>query len=230
MTVGAGRPSASLFAGREASVYESLSERAYHALRDRLVVLDIPAGAAINEASLGEELGIGRTPIREALKQLERDRLVQTFPRRGTFATRVDITDLVDVAEMRRVLEPLAAARAARRAAPVVRTELQQLAEQLERVDLAPIEGRELMRVDMRVHRAIYRACGNPHLEETLIRLDNLATRIWCLVLDRLPDMAQHIREHLPLLRAIVDGEADTAGRLAEEHVEHFEEAIREVL
>lgn len=230
MGVNTGRPSTSLVADGDASVYASLSERAYHELRDRLVLLDIPAGAAINEHQIGEELGIGRTPVREALKQLERDRLVQTFPRRGTFATRVDITDLVDVAEMRRALEPLAAARAARLAAPAVRTELRQLAEQLEGLDLAPMEGRELMRVDMGVHRAIYRACGNPHLEETLIRLDNLATRIWCLVLDRLPDMAEHIREHAPLLRAVVDGQSDTAGRLAEEHVENFEAAIRQVL
>lgn len=217
-------------AGEAAPVYDSLSDRAYHELRDRLVLLDIPAGAAINEARLGQELGIGRTPIREALKQLERDRLVRSFPRRGTFATRVDITDLVDVAEMRHVLEPLAASRAARLASPAVRTDLRERAVWVEAVDLAALEPRELMQSDMELHRAIYRATGNPHLEETLVRLDNLATRIWCLVLDRLPDMAQHIREHAPLLHAIADGDGETAARLAGEHVEHVESAIRKVL
>lgn len=212
------------------ATYGSLSDRAYHELRDRLVLLDIPAGAAINEGRLGEELGIGRTPIREALKQLERDHLVQSFPRRGTFATRVDITDLVDVAEMRRVLEPLAASRAARLAGPAVRADLLGRAARLEAADLAALQPRELMRADLDLHRAIYRASGNPHLEETLVRLDNLATRIWCLVMDRLPDMAQHISEHAPLLHAIADGDEENAARLAREHVEHFEGAIRQVL
>lgn len=216
--------------GDAGPTYDSLSERAYHELRDRLVLLDIPAGSAINEGRLGEEMGIGRTPIREALKQLERDRLVRSFPRRGTFATRVDITDLVDVAEMRHLLEPLAASRAARLASPAVRDDLRERAVSMEAVDLATLEPRELMQTDMDLHRAIYRASGNPHLEETLVRLDNLATRIWCLVLDRLPGMDQHIREHAPLLHAIADGDGETAAELAREHVEHFEAAIRKVL
>lgn len=216
--------------GAALPTYDSLSERAYHELRDRLVLLDIPAGAAINEARLGEELGIGRTPIREALKQLERDRLVQSFPRRGTFATRVDITDLVDVAEMRRVLEPLAASRAARLAGPSARADLRERAQRLEATDLTELGSLELMRADMDLHRALYQASGNPHLTETLVRLDNLATRIWCLVLDRLPNMAEHIREHAPLLHAVADGEADSAAELARQHVEHFEGEIRKVL
>ena len=49
---------------------------------------------------------------------------------------------------------------------------------------------------DMAIHKLIYRATGNPHLEDVLIRYDNLATRIWCLVIDRLPDLAEHVREH----------------------------------
>ncbi|MCZ9337271.1 FCD domain-containing protein, partial [Streptomyces sp. TRM76130] len=62
--------------------------------------------------------------------------------------------------------------------------------------------GTELIRLDMAVHRAIYAATRNPYLEDTLIRYDNLATRIWCLFLDRLPSLAGHVHEHGPLLRA----------------------------
>ena len=83
---------------------------------------------------------------------------------------------------------------------------------------------------DMAIHRLIYRATGNPHLEDVLVRYDNLATRIWCLVIDKLPDLAEHIREHAILLEAIADGEADTAARLALDHVTGFERAIRNVL
>jgi DNA-binding GntR family transcriptional regulator len=86
------------------------------------------------------------------------------------------------------------------------------------------------MRWDLAVHRAIYRAAGNPHLEDVLIRYDNLATRIHCLFLDRLPSVDVHVREHVELLRAIAAGDADRADDLARQHVLGFEQAIRAVI
>jgi DNA-binding GntR family transcriptional regulator len=210
--------------------YASLSERAYHALRDRLVMLDIAPGEPINEGRLASELGIGRTPIREGLKKLELDHLVVTYPRRGTFATQVDITDLATVSEVRQVLEPLAARRAALLARPHVRARLAVKAEQIASMGAEPADKRALLAYDLDVHRLIYQATDNPHLEETLVRLDNLATRIWCLVLDRLPSIAGHIREHVGLLEAIVDRDEDRAAGLAAAHVAHFEASVRAVL
>jgi DNA-binding GntR family transcriptional regulator len=213
-----------------ALVYGSLAEQAYHVLRDRLVMLDIAPGAPINEAALAADLGIGRTPIRESLKKLELDHLVVSYPRRGTFATQVDIKDLATISEMRQVLEPLAARRAATVARADVRAELAAKARQIASMGDEPQDKRPLMEYDLDVHRLIYRAAENPHLEETLVRLDNLATRIWCLVLERLPSVSEHIREHVALLEAIVDRDADRAAALAEAHVGHFEEAVRAVL
>ena len=86
------------------------------------------------------------------------------------------------------------------------------------------------MRWDLRVHRAIYRASGNPHLEDILVRYDNLATRIFCLFLDRLPTVARHVGEHTDLLRAIAGGDADAAAKIALDHVTGFEEAVRAVV
>ena len=96
--------------------------------------------------------------------------------------------------------------------------------------DPSPAESRELMRYDLTVHRLIYRAAANPHLEDTLIRYDNLATRIWCLVLDKVPSVSGHISEHVELLKAVAEGDADRAGELALHHVTSFEETIRKVL
>ncbi|MEO5743395.1 MAG: GntR family transcriptional regulator [Terracoccus sp.] len=210
--------------------YASMAERAYHLMRDRLIMLDIAPGAPINEQSLALELGIGRTPIRESLKKLELDHLVVSYPRRGTFATQVDITDLAEVSEMRAVLEPLAARRAAMIARPESREALRAKAAQIARMDARREGNRALMAYDIDVHRLIYSAAGNEHLEETLVRLDNLATRIWCLVLDRLPAIGEHISEHVDLLRAIADGGADHAADLALAHATHFEASIRSVL
>ena len=77
----------------------SLADKAYVAIRDRLIMLDIRPGEPIDDGELAGELGVGRTPVREALKRLEGDRLVVSFPRRGTFATGMDIADLAHISD-----------------------------------------------------------------------------------------------------------------------------------
>ena len=193
-------------------------------------MLDIRPGEPLNDDALAHELGAGRTPVREALKQLELDRLVVVYPRRGTFATTVDITDLAYISEIRAELEPLAAARAAKTAGTATRERLAELAREVSDLEVGVTDRRELIQRDVEVHRAIYRASGNPHLEDILVREDNLATRIWCLFIDRLPGLAGHVGEHRRLLEAIVEGEADEAARLALEHVNGFDAAIRAVV
>lgn len=208
----------------------SLSERAYAVIRDRLVMLDIRPGEPINDVKLAAELQMGRTPVREALKRLELDHLVQSFPRRGTFATTIDVTELGSISEIRQQLEPFAAARAARTASTAAREELRELADELRALPEAGGTLPDLLRTDIAVHQAIYRAAGNPHLEDVLVRYDNLATRIWCLVLDRLPDLSAHVAEHIALLEAVAAGDEDLAATLSRDHVDHFESEIRRVL
>jgi DNA-binding GntR family transcriptional regulator len=208
---------------------ETNADRAYEIVRERLVMLDIRPGEPINDERLAAELGFGRTPVREALKRLERDRLVIAYPRRGTFATAVDMTDLADISEIRKQLEPMAAARAARTASSESRARLTSLADGVAGIDDAD-DPREVLRHDVHVHREIYRASGNPHLETILVGLDAHATRIWCLFLDRLPDVASHIREHIGLLQAIVVGDEESAAALTLAHVTGFEKAIRALL
>ena len=170
------------------------ADRAYEMIREQLIMLDIRPGEPINDDRLAGELGFGRTPVREALKRLERERLVIAYPRRGTFATAVDMTDLADISEIRKQLEPSAAARAARTATTEARARLSALAVEIGEID-PDADPREVLRKDVHVHREIYRASGNPPLEDILVSLDAHATRIWCLFLDRLPDVAQHVRE-----------------------------------
>jgi DNA-binding GntR family transcriptional regulator len=212
------------------SAATSLADRAYVAIRDRLIMLDIRPGDPIDDDELSRALGVGRTPVREALKRLEGDRLVVSYPRRGTFATGMDISDLAHISEIRAQLEPLAARRAAERAVRGGQAELEELAAHIEQLQVTQVDRTELMRWDLAVHRSIYRAAANPHLEDVLIRYDNLATRIFCLFLDRLPTVDEHVREHVELLRAIAAGDADRADELAREHVLGFEETIRAVI
>ncbi len=208
---------------------ELLADRAYADLRDRIVTLRISPGAPIDEDLLGEELGIGRTPVREALKRLSLESLVTVFPRRGTFASEINITDLAHISDVRTQLEGLAAYRAAERISDAQREELAGLLQELAR-SKGSDDLEALMALDARVHRFIYRAAGNPYLADSLGRYFNLSLRIWHLVIDRLPDLFARVHEHDGLLRAIDAGEARRARDILAEHIATFEREIRSVL
>jgi DNA-binding GntR family transcriptional regulator len=208
---------------------ELLADRAYNDLRDRIVTLRIAPGAPIDEDALGAELGIGRTPVREAIKRLALENLVTIFPRRGTFASEINITDLADISDVRIQLEGHAARRAAERLTPALREELEGLLAELHS-SRGSDDIEALMMLDTRVHRFVHRCAGNPYLEESLGRYFNLSLRIWYLVLERLPHLLTRVHEHDDLLRAIADGHAEQACRIVAEHIETFEREIRAVL
>lgn len=207
----------------------SLADAALRILTEKLILLDIAPGQALSEQELGAELGIGRTPLREAIKRLEADGLVVTYPRRGTFASAVDLTALVEVAEVRRELEPLAARLAAQRRTAEDAAALQAIRDEL--TTLSPASSaRDLMDADMRTHRAVHRAAGNAHLARTLEQYGNLATRVWSVTANRLRDAHHHIAECVPLLDAVIDGDAPTAERLMLEHIDEFDLQIRHAM
>ena len=101
---------------KPADIDQSLSERAYTDLEELIVTLKLPPGAAVSEAALAQQLGIGRTPIREALQRLAREHLVRILPRRGIIVSAIDIQAQMRLLELRREVERLIARCAARRA------------------------------------------------------------------------------------------------------------------
>ncbi len=208
---------------------ELLADRAYAELRDRIVTLRIPPGAPIDEDGVGGELGMGRTPVREAIKRLAHENLVTVFPRRGTFASDINITDLAAISDVRVQLEGHAAYRAAQRVTPELAAQARALLDEL-RASKESGDPATLMALDARVHRFVYAAAGNPYLEQTLSRYFNLSLRIWYLVLERLPHLLARMREHEEVLEAIIAGDAERARTVMAEHVEEFEREIRAVL
>jgi len=212
----------------EAVATRSQSEEAYTRILDRIVSLEMPPGSVVNEARLREELGIGRTPIREALQRLARENFVRSIPHRGTFVTDVNITDLARITEVRVVLEAHAARLAAEKLTTADREVIDELLQLLGR---GQVTGqRDLMHLDQRIHRAIYRAARNPFLEATLERYFNLSLRLWYLVLDREVRLREAVDEHAELLRAIRAGDGALAEAIMRKHVIGFEHEIRKVL
>src|SRR5918912_773152 len=205
----------------------SLSDRAYFSIRDMIVALELAPGAIVNERELMERLGLGRTPVREALRQLAQEKLVEVYPRRGIFVIGVNVRDLASLSEVRAQLEPYAARLAAERATPEERAELDALVRELDRKGL---DERKLIDLDQRLHRHVYSCAHNPFLESTLDELYVLTLRIWFLALDRVARLDDAVAEHRELLRAIREGDRDLAERVMRRHVRGFESAIRKVL
>ncbi len=211
----------------EAVATRSQSEEAYTRILDRIVSLEMPPGSVVNEARLREELGIGRTPIREALQRLARENFVRSIPHRGTFVTDVNITDLARITEVRVVLEAHAARLATEKLTSGDRESIEELLVQLQR---QVTDQRDLMHLDQRIHRLVYRCSHNSFLEATLDRYFNLSLRLWYLVLDREVRLREAVDEHVELLKAVLAGDGDNAEEIMRRHVIGFEREIRKVL
>jgi DNA-binding GntR family transcriptional regulator len=204
-----------------------IADRAYVAMRDLIVTLRLPPGTALREDALMRDLGLGRTPLREAVKRLALEGLVEVRPRSGTFVTDVEASDIVHIAEVRAELE----AQAARLAAKRIDDDLRAAAAQLD-TELQAIEGTTgidaYMRLDERVHRFVWEAAGNPYLVDALERLWALSLRIWHLVLERVAALPAAVHEQRALLDALVQGDARRAGARMRKHVQAFEAEILE--
>ena len=205
----------------------SLAEKAYHAIRELIVSLELAPGSVIDERELIERLEIGRTPVREALRRLAQERLVEVYPRRGMFVSGVDVREHARLSEVRAVLEPEAARLAATRATDDDRAAIASL---LDELGAGGSDDRELMALDERIHRTIYRAAHNDLLEATLEQYYVLALRIWVMALDRQHELEHAVQEHRTLLEAIRDGDAECAASAMSSHVQNFEQAMRRVL
>jgi DNA-binding GntR family transcriptional regulator len=206
----------------------SLADRAYYSIRDMIVSLELPPGAVVHEAKLMEQLGVGRTPIREAVRMLARAKLVEVYPRRGVFVTSVNIRDLASLSEVREVLEGHAARLAAERATEDDQRELAALIDECR--SKSGLHRRGLIDLDRRIHRHVYRCTHNGFLEATLDEYYVLALRIWFLALDRVERLDEAVREHRELLEAIRDRDGERAENAMRRHVQGFEQAIRRVL
>src|ERR687897_3676091 len=129
----------------DATATRLVAERAYTELRDRIVTLHLPPGTVLREDALMGELGIGRTPLREAVKRLALENLVDVQPRRGTFVSAVEAADIQNITEVRAELEGYAAELAALRLDPDTRAAAEALRKEVE--ELGPQEQQRLMGV-----------------------------------------------------------------------------------
>jgi DNA-binding GntR family transcriptional regulator len=211
--------------GKENQV-QSLSQQAYEAIRRKIVSLVLPPGSIINESDLQAELGLGRTPIREALQRLALEKLVQIIPRRGIFVTDISITDLQRLFEMRMVLETLAARLAANRGTLEHWSQMEAILANISQKG-ASYDNETLIAVDELWHKLLYDATDNEFLYDTLTNLYALSLRLWYYFLDKIGDMHWAVMEHEEILRALQDRDPERASALLGQHIRAFQDVIQ---
>jgi DNA-binding GntR family transcriptional regulator len=208
-----------------------LSDKAYHLIKHQIVTLELPPSSLIDEQRLTQELGIGRTPVREALRQLAAEKLVTVVPRRGTFVADISITDLHELWEVRWNLEGLAARLAAQRIGGQQLEQMKALFDDFDQV-VNESGGEAFLDIDDRFHHLLYQAANNKFLEDVLDRLYTLSARLWFMSLERLSHQVvkEAIREHTEVVVALEKGDAEEAERVIQRHIATFQEKMRAAL
>jgi DNA-binding GntR family transcriptional regulator len=194
------------------------SDSAYEALKQRIIQLELSPGSPIEETQLMESLGVGRTPLREALQRLSQEDLIKSIPRRGYFVANVNVTDPLHVFEVRKQLEGFSARLAAERATAAHMAEfdsfLEEIAQNADTGDFAwNIES------DHNFHQLVAKASGNPFLQQTLDRLFNLTIRLLYTYNLRVTVVNEELAVYRSIVDAIHDRNPETAESAMRNHL-----------
>ena len=187
---------------------ETLTDRAYTGIEELIVTLQLEPGSAVSEQMLAERLRIGRTPIREALQRLARERLVTILPRRGVVVSAIDVAAQLRLLEVRRELERLVARGAARRATEAERERFAELARLFEKAARTG-DDKGFMRVDREFNELCLAAVKNEFAAGAMGLMNSLSRRFWFHHYKQAADMPETAKLHADIARAI--GEADEA-------------------
>jgi len=194
---------------------QSLTDRAYGEIEEMIITLRLAPGSPISESELSVHLGIGRTPIREALQRLARERLVSIFPRRGIIVTEINVASQLRLLEVRRELERLIARSAARRATDDERDRFRALAAAFEAAAKAN-DDVTFMRIDRDFNVLCSAASHNEFAAGAMSLMHSLSRRFWYLHYKQAADMPLTAKLHADIARAIATGNEERAAKASD--------------
>lgn len=204
----------------------SLTDRAYSILEEMIVTLKLRPGAAVSEARLSQTLGIGRTPIREALQRLARERLVTILPRRGIIVSEINVKSQLRLLEVRREVERLIARSAARRALPAERARFAEIARIFEQSAKSDDET-TFIRVDREFNELCSRSARNEFGAGAMTLMHSLSRRFWFIHYQEAADMPATAKLHANIARAIARGDEDAAARALDRLIDEIDKFTR---
>lgn len=210
--------------GRKASRRDaaSLGEKAYRAIEERIVRLELAPGRLISESSLSRQLRIGRTPIREALQRLAQERMVIIMPRRGIFVAEIDVATQLRLLELRRVLERLLARSAARRATVAERERFRVLAGAMQAAAKKD-DDVTFLRLDREFNLLFAAAARNEFASSAIGLVSGLARRFWYLHYRQIADLPLAARLHADVALAIAADDMNAAEAASEALLDYIE-------
>ena len=206
-------------------VYKPLREIVSDALRQAIRDGLLPPGERLMEIPLAEELGVSRTPIREAIRILEQEGLVVMIPRRGTYVADMSLKDVTEVFELRSILEELAAELAAER---ITNEEIEALEQHLVEIGNYMNENNldKVVQADILFHEILYKASRNDRLVEMINNLREQTLRFRTLSMSQTGRLAKTWDEHRQLVEAISDRDVERARQIARIHMEESEKTL----
>ena len=205
--------------------YQPLREVICESLRNAIKNGKLKPGERLMEVQLAEELGISRTPVREAIRKLEQEGYVIMLPRRGTYVSSVSVHDVQEIFEIRTALESLSTGLAARR---IENEELEQLQKLL-----AAIEGYidkhdidNIVKTDIEFHDLLYKVSRNERLSGIISNLKEQLSRFRTLSMSYPGRLKETLEEHREMVEAIASGDVEAAREAAERHMVRAEETL----
>ncbi|MGE5558531.1 MAG: GntR family transcriptional regulator [Bacillota bacterium] len=209
--------------------YKPLRELVFESIRDAILSGNLPPGERLMEIQLADEMGVSRTPVREALRKLELDGLVVVAPRKGAYVAGISSKDITEVFEIRGALEGLAAELAVER---ITEEELDQLEKILYQVascvDSNNLEG--MIDADTHFHEMLYLASRNARLSQIVHNLREQIQRFRKFSLSSPGRMREALEEHKAIVDAIAQRNANLACQLAKEHIENAESSFMQAM
>ncbi|SHM20176.1 transcriptional regulator, GntR family [Caldanaerovirga acetigignens] len=209
--------------------YKPLREIVFEVLRQAIISGDLKPGERLMEVQLAEEMGVSRTPVREAIRKLELEGLVVMIPRKGAYVAGLSLKDAADVFEIRQALEGLAAALAAER---ITEEEI----ESLEKILVEINEAAEKEDVDMVIkkdaefHQILFKATRNDRLVQIINNLKEQIDRFRVQSFTNKARIKSLMEEHKKIVEAITERNVELAKKLAEEHIEKVENNVMNIL
>lgn len=209
--------------------YPNKTRRVYEILLEDIATRKFQPGERLIEKDLADKLGVSKTPVREALSRLERGRLVEVLPYRGAFVAKLSYDDVIEIYDLRGVMEGLAARRAVKKIEEKQIEELRSIIQSLEDcVNNGDLESYSVF--DLKFHDLLGSISGNSRLLQMLQSLRNQIKILMSTSVILPGRAANSLAEHERIMDAIVKGDADLAERFAREHVKKVKEAVLENL
>ena len=205
---------------------QSLTDLAYLQLEEMIVTLRLAPGQVVSEAELSLATGIGRTPIREALQRLARERLVNILPRRGIVVSEINVKSQLRLLEVRRELERLIARSAARRATAEEREQFLAVADVFEKSGKTD-DDVSFMRADREFNELCSQASHNEFAAGAMSLMHSLSRRFWYIHYKQAADMPATAKLHADIARAIAAGDEETAARASDRLLDAVEQFTR---